>query len=278
MDRLAAVLAHFQIRAQVFHAGLMCGTSRFARRDGTQFAIGHLHVLKTGRLHWHGADPKLHPQIYQEPTLFVATGPHQIKADVDDAAELLCAEINFGVNMQSPALRALPGVTAIRLSEAPQLTPLLTLLFDEAFTSHCGREHALNRYAELVLIHALRYAMDRLHLEAGLLAGLGDAQLARALVAIHSEPGATWSLDKLAGLSNMSRSRFAARFKALIGQTPNDYLVDWRLSVAMEKLRRGVATKIVATEVGYADGSALARAFAARLGTSPKAWLAGLGS
>jgi AraC-like DNA-binding protein len=269
MDRLAAVLAHFQIRAHVFHAGLMCGTSQFSQREGQHFAIGHLHVLKAGRLRWLGADTK----IYQEPTLFIATAAHQFSAELDNATEVLCAEIDFGVSVQSPALRALPSVTAIPLSDTPQLAPLLNLLFDEAFATHCGREQALNRYAELVLIHALRFAMDQQHVEAGLLAGLGDPQLARALVAMHSEPGAEWSLDKLAMLSNMSRSRFAARFKAVIGHTPNDYLVDWRLSVAMEKLRRGVAIKVVANEVGYADGSALARAFATRLGTSPKAWL-----
>lgn len=270
MDRLAAVLAHFQVRAHVFHAGLMCGTSRFAPNDTDRIAIGHLHVLKTGRLTWLGKNR----QVYQEPTLFLAIGAHQLNAELDDAAELLCAEIDFGVSVQSPALRALPSMMAIRLGTVPNLAPLLNLLFEEAFASWCGREQALNRYAELVLIHALRYAMDQHQASDGLLAGLGDPQLARALVAVHSKPGAEWSLEKLASVSNMSRSRFAARFKALIGQTPNDYLVDWRLSVAMEKLRRGAAIKVVANDVGYADGSALARAFATRLGISPSAWLA----
>ena len=122
---------------------------------------------------------------------------------------------------------------------------------------------------------AQRDAMDAALVRGGVVAGLGDPRLAKALNAIHARPGDDWTLASLARVSGMSRARFAARFHDIVGVTPGDYLGDWRMGIAKALLRRGRPIKQIALEVGYGNASALARAFAAQHdGLSPTRWLA----
>jgi AraC-like DNA-binding protein len=72
----------------------------------------------------------------------------------------------------------------------------------------------------------------------------------------------------------MSRTAFANTFRAVVGQTPADYLSGWRIALAQSRLREGRPIKILAEELGYANPSALSRAFAAKVGMSPRDWLA----
>jgi AraC-like DNA-binding protein len=71
----------------------------------------------------------------------------------------------------------------------------------------------------------------------------------------------------------MSRARFAARFRQVVGMTPFDYLTDWRLGVAQTMLRKGSSLKLIAAAVGYANPTALTRVFTHRLGMPPSEWL-----
>ena len=44
-----------------------------------------------------------------------------------------------------------------------------------------------------------------------------------AMRALHGKPAEPWTVEKLAALANMSRSAFAARFKARLGEAPLEY-------------------------------------------------------
>lgn len=72
----------------------------------------------------------------------------------------------------------------------------------------------------------------------------------------------------------MSRTAFANAFREAVGQTPADYLGAWRIALAQGRLREGRPIKILCGELGYANPSALSRAFAARVGMPPRDWLA----
>jgi transcriptional regulator GlxA family with amidase domain len=115
--------------------------------------------------------------------------------------------------------------------------------------------------------------MDQQRLQLGLLAGLADPKLMKAINAMHAEPSRAWSLEDLAAVAGMSRARFAARFRATVGVTPGAYLSEWRLGVAQSLLRRGKPLQVIASEVGYGSASALSRAFSAHLGLAPTDWL-----
>uniref|UniRef100_UPI000488610D helix-turn-helix domain-containing protein n=1 Tax=Cellulomonas sp. URHD0024 TaxID=1302620 RepID=UPI000488610D len=63
-------------------------------------------------------------------------------------------------------------------------------------------------------------------------------------------------------------------FRKLVGQPPAEYLTNWRLTVAQERLRSGASVGRTATALGYATPAAFSRAFTQGIGSSPRAWLA----
>src|SRR3546814_5453321 len=78
---------------------------------------------------------------------------------------------------------------------------------------------------------------------------------------MHDNPGHAWTLDRMAEYAGMSRTAFANTFREVVGQTPGDYLGSWRIALAQGRLREGRPMKILAEELGYANPSALSRAF-----------------
>jgi len=111
-------------------------------------------------------------------------------------------------------------------------------------------------------------------IDCGILVGLSDLRLGKAIDGMHKHPEASWSLEQLAQRAGMSRARFAAYFRQVVGMTPFDYLTNWRLGVAQTMLRKGNSLKLVASAVGYANATALTRVFTQRVGMSPSEWLA----
>jgi len=76
----------------------------------------------------------------------------------------------------------------------------------------------------------------------------------------------------MAAVAGMSRARFAALFNRTVGIPPSDYLAGWRMSVARQLLRKGLAVKQVAAEIGYASPGAIGRVFLQRVGATPTQW------
>lgn len=130
----------------------------------------------------------------------------------------------------------------------------------------------MNRLIEVLVIQVLRYVIEQRLIDGGLMAGLDDPRLHKALSAVHAEPASPWTLESMAAEAGMSRARFAAHFAQLVGVPPGEYLTAWRLGLARTMLRRGLPVKQVAVEVGYANASALGRVFSQRFGQSPTAW------
>ncbi len=130
----------------------------------------------------------------------------------------------------------------------------------------------LNRLFEVVLVHVIRQLMEQGHTNGGMLAGLADARLRLALVAIHDAPAQPWSLDSLAAKAGMSRSVFARSFHDTVGCTPGQYLQDWRIALVQRGLRQGRPLKQLADAVGYGSEAALSRAFKAQVGRTPREW------
>jgi len=70
----------------------------------------------------------------------------------------------------------------------------------------------------------------------------------------------------------MSRSGFAARFTALVGEPAMQYVTRWRMHVALTWLRGDTAAlSDVAARLGYRSEAAFSRAFKRFMGMSPGA-------
>lgn len=269
MDRLSPLLAQFSLVARVFYSGALCGWHDFDASEG----VGHVHILRSGRLS--ARCPGQPDMLVTQPALLFYPRPctHQLVVDNDQAADVVCASIDFGASGGNPLLLGLPDAVMIPLDSAPSLAPTLQLVFGEAFDARCGRQAALDRLTEYLMIQVLRHAMAERLVDAGALAGLADSRLSRAITAMHERPGESWSLEALARAAGMSRARFAVSFRQVVGTTPMDYLTDWRLGVARTLLRKGMALKRVAGEVGYSSPTAFARVFAQRIGEPPSRWI-----
>ena len=123
-----------------------------------------------------------------------------------------------------------------------------------------------------MLIQLFRQLMNEGTISTGMMAGLADLRLARAMTLMHDQPARPWSVAELASAASMSRASFAARFHKVVGSTPANYLAGWRVSLAQKRLREGRPIALIADEVGYESPSALARAFRRKVGASPSEW------
>ena len=142
------------------------------------------------------------------------------------------------------------------------------------FSKLPGRQTALDRLFEYLFVLLIRSAMNARLVDSGVLTGLTDPRLGKAIECMHKHPETSWSLEGLAQRAGMSRARFAAYFREVTGMTPFDYLTNWRLGVAQTMLRKGNSLKLIASAVGYANATALTRVFTQRVGMSPSEWLA----
>ena len=276
VDRLSSLLERFRVRAHLFHAGPLCGVTAFVAQEGR----GFLHVLRRGEMVVTHAPRAGAPRkiVVKEPTLLFYPRPlaHNFHNAPTEDSDFVCATVDFDGGDAHPLARALPPLVRLPLREVDGLQQSLALLFAETSQVLCGHRLLADRLFEVVLIQLLRWLLDHPEegqLPVGLLTGLGDPELARVLVALHDSPGAPWPLERMAQEAGMSRSAFAARFKATIGTSPGDYLAQWRLSIVQARLRSGDSIKVIADELGYANASAVSRLFTQRIGVSPRAWL-----
>ncbi|MEZ5573796.1 MAG: cupin domain-containing protein [Halioglobus sp.] len=81
----------------------------------------------------------------------------------------VCGAIDFGCGLENPVTQVMPGLIPVDLNN-PHLLAILNLLFEEAFNSACGRQAALDRICELLVIQLLRISMEDNATPVGLLA------------------------------------------------------------------------------------------------------------
>jgi len=267
-DRLESLLHRFPVRARLFHAGALCGITNFARsEDG-----GQMHLVRAGTLEV--LNPGHPPLQIDTPSLLFYPRPvaRRFITDTHQGAELVCAQLHFDTGAANPIVGALPDVLLVPLDRIDGSGAILNLLFDEAFGDHCGRAALVDRLFEIVLIQLLRHLMETNQIRGGMLAGLSHPKLRKALVAMHEQPQRDWSLETLAECASMSRSIFAAAFRAAVGCTPGAYLQNWRVRLTQQALMQGRLLKMIAADVGYASEAALSRAFKAQCGMTPREW------
>ena len=103
-----------------------------------------------------------------------------------------------------------------------------------------GSEIVATRLAEVLFIQVLRaYIATEPERWPGMASVLlFDPQVGAALGAFHDRVGAPWTVESLSEAAGVSRSAFAARFKDLLGQTPLEYVTEWRMQKAMHLLEQ----------------------------------------
>lgn len=145
---------------------------------------------------------------------------------------------------------------------------------NEIGAGRAGSVTVIAKLSELLFVEAIRQYVTELPAEQrGWFAGLRDPIVGRALGLLHSRYNEPWTAENLARDVGLSRSAFADRFTALIGQPPMQYLALWRMQVAAQRLRDGHrSVSQIAFDVGYESEAAFNRAFKRQFAMPPAAW------
>jgi len=193
--------------------------------------------------------------------------------DPEASTQMVCGHYTFRQGADHPLLAALPDyftASAAMRARQPWLDEILRLVAQRMFSAEIGSEAAVTRLSEIVFIELLRLGFGQDERLQAMLDAFTDHQIGRALQLIHADPAQPWTVDRLAQQVGMSRSRFAERFRGLIGTGPMSYLADWRLQKALSLLGNlRLSVQQVAAQTGYQSPAAFTRAFAGKFGRPP---------
>jgi AraC-like DNA-binding protein len=192
------------------------------------------------------------------------------------AAVLICGAVRLGDAAAPYLRRALPRILRVGADTAApvdRLHALLQLLANEAEECRPGGETVVERIADALVILAIRWWMeDDPAGRVGWLGALRDREIGHSLSLMHRHPERPWTVASLARGVAMSRSAFALRFNALVGEPPIRYLLRWRMNLALTALQEeGLSVRQVAHRSGYTSEAAFARAFKRVSGVPPGA-------
>ncbi|WP_295893797.1 AraC family transcriptional regulator [uncultured Vibrio sp.] len=269
MDLLSQLMERFSIRTGVFYSGHLCGVSSFKSLEHNQ---GHLHVLKAGSLTLANSHSALRELTEPCIVYLPSSTPHAIEG-IGDGAELVCANVEYRAGKMNPLLSALPEVIVIPFSKAPNLTPVIEMLFRESNHASSGQQFLMDKLSDSLMALIFRYLIEEQKIEHGLFAALAHPRLVSVVTEIHQLPARHFQIAEMATLAAMSRTQFIETFKREVGETPGDYVQKWRVSVAQSLLLKNKPLNWVADEVGYSSYSGFARAFQHVSGLSPRQWL-----
>jgi AraC-like DNA-binding protein len=190
------------------------------------------------------------------------------------AATFVCGFLGCDRRPFNPLLATLPRRLHLPRLSSGWLQSFARQVVEESRARRVGADSVLTRLAELMFVEVLRRHIETLPPgQPGWLAGLRDTVVGRGLGLIHGAPAHPWTIDELARGAAMSRSAFADRFTALVGQPPMQYLAHWRMQLAAGRLATGTAkVAAIAEEVGYDSEAAFSRAFKRLMGVSPGLW------
>lgn len=148
---------------------------------------------------------------------------------------------------------------------------LLDLLATENAKPGLASPTVVHNLFELLFIHSIRsYARLEAAPGNGWLSAMSDTQLGKSVKVMHDDLSKDWTVEILAAKSGMSRSSYAARFKSVVGQSPLEYLTQWRMFKAGWMLRnQGCSILQAARQVGYDSESSFNRVFKREMGLTP---------
>ncbi|MEX0343724.1 MAG: helix-turn-helix domain-containing protein [Rhizobiaceae bacterium] len=197
--------------------------------------------------------------------------PGKSAIGLHSASLLLTAKVEWG-GTNNPLVAALPEKVEYDLADRPMMANVAALMCGEVQNRRCGLHSVISRLGEVLVVHMLRAQMEAGSTRPGLVGGLSDPRLGRAIVAIHDNPGHAWRREELAEIAGMSLSRFSELFLERVGETPSAYLRRWRLILAQQDLRDGDRVETIAHRYGYESADGFTRAFRRYYGQNPVAY------
>jgi len=197
------------------------------------------------------------------------TGPNAMRTTAPPETRLVMVDLQFDA-AGAPWLSLLPSVVHLE-NGTPGLSrwmgETLRLLADTPDLSPALRDGIVEAFGHTLFATALR----TLSWPVPSTEALRDEPIAAALAQVRASPEEDFELGELARRVGMSRSAFAARATAMLGEPLGSYVRRLRLERAAELLAgTALPVKVIAARVGYDSEAAFARAFARAHGRSPR--------
>lgn len=282
LDR--SVVVSSRIHAVPFHYVLEGQGYLQDRENCTPLEAGDLIVAPSWPAHSLVANPRLQAikitdiissngieiwdgSTFSKPLQFVA-------GDGDSSARLLSGVLTIEGHAAGILMSQLPKLLTLKLGQDTldgQFATALLFIRQEQKLTRPGYVALAERLTDLMFIQIIRACVEAAGLKTGLLAALANRNISIALEAVHNSPSAGWSVASLAKHSGLSRTVFAEKFRALVGVTPIQYLLKWRMIIAENMLLRTEAPiGQIQIRAGFASSFAFARAFKLEFGMSPR--------
>lgn len=183
--------------------------------------------------------------------------------------------VRFDPYLADRLIRLLPDMLHLRthVDDGGWLHGTIRFIAQEARQRLPGSETVITRLADILVIQAIRTWIEQVRdEERGWIAALHDRRIGKAMSLMHRRPEHDWRVETLAREIGMSRSGFAARFTALVGEPVLQYLTGLRMRYAHRELRQTSDTLArIAERVGYRSEPAFNRAFKRVMGVPPGA-------
>lgn len=267
---------HFAPRScAVFHV-ICCGNAYFRMEDdATMLAIrqGDVLLLPGGEAHVLLETPDA--PVFGNLELDQWGECALMRWSKTPSAVVLCGTFDFDFAETAAFLKRLPRVMHIPYHPESTLNQTLEMMARESESTRPAREVVLRRLADMLFVQIMQRWVE-LHglANSGWLGALQDPFIGKALDLIHTQPDYSWTVAALARAVASSRSSFAARFTALTGETPMDYLTRWRMQLAARLMTTQADLRVseVAARVGYRSEAAFSRAFKRAFGVAPRKW------
>jgi AraC-like DNA-binding protein/mannose-6-phosphate isomerase-like protein (cupin superfamily) len=240
--------------------------------DRKAYVAGYFYHVLSGSITLH-TDAGSVVATARDTITFGASYAHHVGNTSAAAAELLVGAEPIAVLSW---MKQAPNITVYAASSRhPMLKRLflaMDLVVEEISNPHITPDQlTLERTAELIIFYFMRMgnAVD------GSLDPFpgSDPRLMAVIAAMNAEPRRNWTVSDLAEVASMSRSAFADRFLAQVGDTPIRTLTAIRLKAAARDMREGMSMTEVAGRYGYASVEAFNRAFKRCFNITPGRWL-----
>ena len=196
-----------------------------------------------------------------------------VTEDAPSKTTLICGYFELLAGTNQSLSDSFPDVQIIShkdISQSSRMKKIINMLCDEVNSDLLGAKSAVKSLADLFFTYVLRNILKSANVEKGVLAGLSDTHLVKALTAFHTDFHKSWSLETLACEAGLSRTKFVSRFRDIIGVTPGAYMTQWRMNwAAAELLSTENIIYDIALSTGYQSDAAFCRVFKQQFGVPP---------
>jgi len=187
------------------------------------------------------------------------------ESETEHATKLICGHFAFDPGANHVLLESLPDYIHVKdygAASPDWLDNTLNMIGAELGHEKLGGDLIALRLSEVIFTQAIRHYIENDGSSRTGLAGFTDTKIRAALNELHNNPADAWTVDQLAKIAGMSRTAFSNRFTELVGNSPLNYLIDWRMQLARQLLTDTEYPIIeIAQKTGYQSEAAFGRVF-----------------